>query len=172
MHRFFSPEPVEDELLARLVWAADRAPHGGGQLYRLVVVVTDRALVRTIEQVSPGLGIFSQTAPAMIVICSVPADAEAAGGAYARDVATHLDAGAAAENVALAAAALGLGTCFVTGFNEVAIREILELPAGVRPEILLPIGRPAAVPSPTMKAPTSPVFRDRYAAVWDVTWKP
>src|SRR5262249_38882248 len=121
-HRFFSADPVDDELLAQLVWAADRAPHGGGQLYRLVVVVNDRALVKTIEQVSPALGVFSQSAPAVIVICSVPADAEAAGGVYARDVATHIDAGASAENIALAAPALGLGTCFVTGFNESAIR--------------------------------------------------
>lgn len=166
MHRHFEPGPVEDELLDRLVWAAGRAPHAGGALFRLLVVVTDEGLVRTVRQTAPGF--FENDAPVVIAVCTNLVQAEAAGGISANDVA-RIDAGAAAENMALAAPALGLGVCFVTSFNGSTVREILELPAHVRPELLLAVGRPAPAASPAIKAPATPVHRDRYGSPWSVT---
>lgn len=164
MHRLFTPDPPDEESLARLVWAATRAPMGGNELVRRLVVVTDPALVKTVRQVTPS---FLANASAVILICTDLERAEASMGSQGRAVLSLLDAGAAAENVALAAPALGLGACFVRSSNEVALREVLDLPESVRPDILVAVGRPAEVPSPAAKARKPMVFRDRFGNPWE-----
>lgn len=166
MHRSFAPDPVDDEALARLVWAAGKAPMGGAELVRRLVVVTDAALVRTVRQVTPSL---LADAPALILVCTDLERAEASMGLQGRDVLSLVDAGAAAENIALAAPALGLGVCFVRSSNEAALREVLELPEHVRPDILVAVGHPAATPSPGVKAPDPVVYRDRFSVPWEVS---
>ena len=56
----------------------------------------------------------------------------------------YLEAGAAAENVYLAATALGLGTVLVAGFDDDAAHAALDVDDDVRVLALLPLGRPAA----------------------------
>ncbi len=46
----------------------------------------------------------------------------------------------AVEHIALAATALGLGSCWMEGFDPAAVREILRLPDHVVPAVLMPIG--------------------------------
>lgn len=164
MHRAFAPEPVEEGTLDRIVWAATRAPMGGAELVRRLVVVSDPAMVRTVRQVTPS---FLANAPAVILVCTDLERAAASMGRQGRDVLSLLDAGAAAENIALAAAALGLGACFVRSANETALREVLDLPEHVRPDILVAIGQPAETPSPGVRAPTPVVFRDRWGEPWE-----
>ncbi|TME18814.1 MAG: hypothetical protein E6I63_00970 [Chloroflexi bacterium] len=163
-HRSFTDEPVDEEALAQLVWAAGRAPMGGNELVRRIVVVADPAVMRTVRQVTPS---FLANAPAVLVICTDLERAEASMGIQGRDVLSLVDAGAAAENVALAAVALGLATCFVRSSNDVALQEVLGLPSGVRPDILIAVGHPAATPSPAMKNPPAVVYRDRFGSAWD-----
>lgn len=163
MHRAFTAEPVEEEALRRLVWAATRAPSGGNEIVRRIVVVTDPRLVRTVRQVTPS---FLADPPAIIVLCTDLERAEAAMGRQGRDVLSLLDSGAAAENVALAALALGLGVCFVRSANDSALREVLDLPPAVRPDILIAVGRPAASPSPAPPRREHPVYRDRWGTAW------
>src|SRR2546427_2903075 len=129
-HRSFTSEPVDEELLARLVWAAGRAPMGGNELVRRIVVVTHPGVMRTVRQVTPS---FLANSPAVIVICTDLERAEASMGVQGRDVLSLVDAGAAAENVALVAVALGLAACFVRSSNDVALQEVLGLPRNVRP---------------------------------------
>lgn len=63
------------------------------------------------------------------------------GSRAARYVA--FEAGAAAQNLALQAAALGLGVVVIGGFDDVVVARALRLPAGERPVVMLPIGVPA-----------------------------
>ncbi len=53
-----------------------------------------------------------------------------------------IEVGHAAQNVALQAAALGLGTTYVGAFSDSAVARILALPAGERAYAVLPVGRP------------------------------
>ena len=163
MHRAFAPDRIDGETLGRLAWAAGKAPMGGAELVRRIIVVADPALVTTVRQVTPS---FLANASAIIVICTDLERAEAAMGRQGRDILSLLDSGAAAENVALAAPALGLGVSFVRSANDAALREVLELPEQVRPDILIGVGRPAATPSPSVRAPEPVVFRDRYGSAW------
>jgi hypothetical protein len=66
-------------------------------------------------------------------------------GRQRRDFLSLIDAGAAAENVALAAVDLQVGVCFVRGANDVALRVVLDLPQEVRPDILIAVGHPAPI---------------------------
>ena len=162
-HRSFTPEPVDEESLARLVWAAGRAPMGGNELVRRIVVVTHPGVMRTVRQVTPS---FLANSPAVIVICTDLERAEASMGVQGRDVLSLVDAGAAAENVALVAVALGLAACFVRSSNDVALQEVLGLPRNVRPDVLIAIGHASAAPTAAMKNPPAVVYRDTFGELW------
>jgi nitroreductase len=48
----------------------------------------------------------------------------------------------------LAAHALGLGACWIGAFDEERVVNILNLPSGVRPIAIVPLGYPDEVPLP------------------------
>jgi nitroreductase len=159
MYREFTPEPVDSEALDKLTWAAARAPMGGRELVRRIVVITSPTVVKTLREVTPSLLV---DAPAIMLICTDLEVAQNAMGIQGRDILSLTDAGAAAENVALAAVALGLGVCFFRSANEEALRVVLELPESVRPDILIAIGHPPDKPPRALKAPKPIVYRDVY----------
>jgi SagB-type dehydrogenase family enzyme len=55
----------------------------------------------------------------------------------------HQETGCAAENIALQAVALNLGTVFIGAFYDEQVKKILGLPKHLQPLAILPIGRPA-----------------------------
>lgn len=163
MHRLFTDEPVSAEDLARLVYAAGRAPVARPGI-RHLVVVTDARVLRTIRQACPG---FINNAPAAIAVCSDLDAAEAAVGTRGTEVVARLDAGAAAGYLTLAAPALGLGVCIVTSWTEGAVQEILGLPTHVRPEVLVAVGRPVPNPPQAMRRFEPAVHHDRFGTPWE-----
>lgn len=95
---------------------------------------------------------FAQ-APLCIVVC---ADSRQAW-VRSSDGKSHadIDAAIAAEHICLAAAAQGLGSCWVCNFDVNLCMQALQLPAGHYPVALIPIGYPSAdeVPAKVRKAP-------------------
>lgn len=78
------------------------------------------------------------SAPALVVLAAVESRSAARYAARAaRYVA--IEAGAAAQNLALQAVALGLGSVVVGAFDDTTVARVLQLPAG-EPLLLLPIG--------------------------------
>jgi nitroreductase len=59
----------------------------------------------------------------------------------------------AVENMLLAAYALGLGTCVVKSFARIVVKEMLEIPEGIEPELLVIAGYPACEPKPPARTP-------------------
>jgi SagB-type dehydrogenase family enzyme len=80
-------------------------------------------------------------APAILVIGAVPGRTAAKYGSRAARY-MAIEAGHAAENVALQAVALGLGSCDVGAFRDARVQRALELPRDVEPLLLLPVGHP------------------------------
>jgi nitroreductase len=144
--RLFDPRPVPREILDRIVYAAHRAPTGGNIPYRFVILVDDSTQLKLLKMVSPGL-LGDPTA--LLVICTNLKIAETGGSIC--DVASHIDAGAAAENAVTAAYAMGLGASFIKSYSEVAVRRILDIPDYCRTEIVVSLGFPSKDEPPPIR---------------------
>lgn len=159
MHRYFAPAPLDDETVRTLAWAATRAPTGGNQVSRFVLVVRDPRLIKTVIEVTPGY--IGTLPPVFIVIATDTELSETQMGLQGPEHLSRIDAGAAAENIALAAVALGLG-CYLFTSSQTTMRVVLDLPPTVRVEWLAAVGHPAETPSLAARAPRQVVFIDRW----------
>jgi nitroreductase len=162
MHRSFSREPVPADVMAELIWAAGRGATAKLGI-RHLVLVDDPGLMRTLRHACPG---FINDAPSAIAICSDLDVCRQTAGAGGENDVSRIDAGTAAAHLSLAAPALGLGICFVTAFGKGAVQAILDLPARVRPELLVAVGIPAETPSPAMKAIPQAVHHNAFGISW------
>jgi nitroreductase len=158
--RQFTEQAIERDLLEQILDAARWAPTAGNQQRWRFIVVTDPTVKEMVRKVSPG--IFA-TPAAFIVICAeMPPDARD------WDERTYLaDCSIAAQNIMLAAYALGLGTCIALSYARPAVQEILDIPDQVKPELVVTLGYPAEDPSPPPRLPLSQiVFADTYGKGW------
>lgn len=167
MHRYFDPAPLDDDTLRTFAWAATRAPAGGNQPSRYVLVVRDPRLVKTVIEVTPSY--IGTLPPAILLVLTDVESAEEQMGTQGREHLSRIDAGAATEHIALAAVGLGLGCYLFRCSNEAALRVVLDLPQSVRVDWLAAVGRPAATPSFAPKAPRQVVYVDRWGGdEWEV----
>jgi len=143
--RKYKLKTVERELIKKLLDAARWAPSAGNIQSWEYIVVDDQKALDMIRKISPG---YFGEAPLVILVCSDREKAYRIGGVLGRDYLSIVDCAMATQNILLAAYALGLGTCAVKSFSRTAIKEILEIPEGIEPEILVVIGYPDQTPTP------------------------
>ncbi len=171
--RAFTQDAVSLADGAELLWAAQgvsaagdlRTAPSAGALHPLHVFL----LAQRVRELDPGLYRYQPAAHALEPLGPLPAgwptavagqawitaaplvlaiaaatDRTAAryGSRAARYVA--IEAGAAAQNLALRATALGLGCVCVGAFHDDLLRRELRLAAGLDPLLLVPVGHPAA----------------------------
>ena len=141
--RAFSPEPIEEEKLDRILEAARLAPTACDYQPFRVVVVRTKGRESELKRIYGKL--WFAAAPVVVLVCSVPGEAWSRkdGKNYA-----DIDAAIAMDHMILAASALGLGSCWVGAFDPDAAREILALEPGWEPIAFTPIGYPAESPDP------------------------
>jgi nitroreductase len=163
--RQFDPRPVPDELLDVLVKAAHSAPTAGNATYRFVMVVKDPTVLKMIRLVGPGL---LGDCTAAIFICTDLDEAKKSGRTVIEEI-TKYDAGAAAENVILAAYSVGLAGSFVKSYSEAAVSRVLGLPAHCRTELLVSVGYPALDELPPLKKKKSgkKTYVDGFGRPWE-----
>jgi nitroreductase len=70
-----------------------------------------------------------------------------------------VDLAIAMDHLVLAAANLGLGTCWIAAFDPAAAREVMGLPEGVEPVAFTPLGYPADYPGPKERKPLEELVR-------------
>ena len=156
--RGYKPDPVPEELLDKVLEAARRAPTAANrQPFRLVVVRTEgreEELARVY-----GRPWFTQ-APLVIAVVAVPGEAWRRMDDKPYD---EVDATIAMDHLILAAASLGLGTCWIAAFDPAAAREVLGLPDDVEPVAFTPLGWPDKAPASTDRRPLDElVKRERW----------
>lgn len=141
--RRYNDTPVEREKIDRILDAARKAPSWNNrQCWRFVLVSDPELRAMLGAQIDNPSTECYEKAPYALALCADPTDSGVIGGKE-----YYLaDCGAAMENVLLAAAAEGLGTCFVGSFSEYAVRAILHIPTEVRVVALSPIGYSDEVP--------------------------
>jgi nitroreductase len=135
--RRFKSNAVGEELIEKLLTAACWAPSGGNIQPWKFIVVQDHNMLEMVRKISPGY--FGET-PLAILVCSDKTKAVA-------------DCAMATENLVLAAYASGLGTCIVKSFSHAAMKEVLEIPQGIEPELLIVVGYPETIPAPPRRIP-------------------
>ena len=92
----------------------------------------------------------------MICACGIPGEPWVrAGGRSYLDV----DVAIAMDHLILAAADLGLGTCWVGAFDAAAAGEVLGLPESVEPIVFTPLGYPGDVLRPKRRRPLEDLVR-------------
>lgn len=133
--------PLELHLVAARVEGLAAGVHRYLPATHALQLAITGATASTLEQAALGQPAVGAAA-AVVVITAVEARSAGKYGARAtRYVA--FEAGAAAQNLALQAAALGLGAVVIGGFDEVAVARAVRLPTAEVPVVLMPIGVPA-----------------------------
>ncbi|RMF85590.1 MAG: nitroreductase family protein [Nitrospirae bacterium] len=150
--RRFLPDPIPRATVERLLDAARWAPTAGGLEPWRFVVVTDPGVRSALARAAHGQRFLAQ-APVVVCVVAVPAESAATYGRRGAELYCLQDTAAATQNLLLAAAAEGLGTCWVGAFDEAAVARLLSLPAGWRPVALVPVGRPDEGPGPRRRRP-------------------
>ena len=139
--RKFKPDPIPRELLERIVDAGRLAPTARNVQPWEFVVVTDAAKRAALAEVNDH-GKFIAQAPACIVVLSQPTK-------YYLE-----DGSAATTNMLNAAAALGLGSCWVAGDKKPYAAKIVQMvgaPPDMRLVASIALGYPDETLTPAVK---------------------
>lgn len=142
--RKFSDKPVEQGKIDTMLRAGMSAPSGKDIRPWEFIVVTERAKLDSLAVELPYAKML-ETARMAIIVCG---DSEKSGYWY-------LDCSAAAQNVLLAAEALGLGAVWTATYpyeeRMAAVNRHFPLPEAVKSLCVIPVGYPAAPTSPKDK---------------------
>ncbi len=136
--RAYQAKPVEEEKLKHILEAANLAPTAANRQPFQVMVIPTRGREKELKAIYPR-DWFVQ-APLVIGMCAVKSE-----GWVRRDGKNYaeIDATIAMDHLILAAAAQGLGTCWVAAFDPDAARRVLGLGKDLEPLAFTPLGYPA-----------------------------
>lgn len=139
--RQFEDRAVERDKLEYVLEAARVAPSACNLQPWRFLVIEDRPLI---GRIAPEWVTVAH-APALVVACG---DHRVAW--RRRDGKDHcdLDVAIAVDHMTLAAAEVGLGSCWICSFDAYQCASILDLPDQVEPVVMLPIGYPAESKAP------------------------
>ncbi len=184
--RYLKPDPVPQALIERVIWAATRASSPGNSQGWDFVVLRDRAtkarigpvirerLLPLIEKVPKGPGGEAkmvegaqhlarefENVPVWIIVCGRKVYPPGAATDQMVDAALY----PAAQNLIVAARALGLGSTFTTFqiATEHEMREALGIPADCSIAVCIALGYPDRPFGPVKRKPVSEVIHwDRW----------
>lgn len=160
--RAFTDEPVSVADIRRIIEAARWASSAGNRRLHRFYVTRDPKKIDLVSIVGPG---FYGKPAALIVICTDLEKVERVGVHQEEDVTTWIDVGTAAMNMQVMAHALGLGTTPVTSVSQSGLREALEIPDHLRPDLILQLGHPA--PSAQPRIGRGPRLRIEEITDWE-----
>ncbi|KAE9631360.1 MAG: hypothetical protein PWP07_1288 [Epulopiscium sp.] len=144
--RNFKEQEVEKEKILQVLEAARVAPSAVNYQPWHFIVITDQQLRSKVAETYPRP--WFQSAPVVIVACG-----DHSQSWKRKDGKDHcdIDVAIAVDHMTLAAADLGLGTCWVCAFDAQKCHEILGLPDHLEVVALLPMGYPKEDSKPEKK---------------------
>ncbi|HIH40971.1 TPA: nitroreductase family protein [Candidatus Woesearchaeota archaeon] len=147
--RKFTSQDVPMEILGVVIDGGRYAPSSGNiQNWRFVLVKDKENKQRVAEAAMHQLWIAS--APVIIVVCAETEKLKQFYGIRGDRLYSVQNCAAAIENMLLTAHCLGLGSCWVSDFDEDMLKRALNIPGDIRPQAILPLGYPdEIVPAPT-----------------------
>ncbi len=144
--RKYKTTAVEQDKLDRILDAARIAPSAKNLQPWHFIVIRDESVKLALKDAYDKEWFYS--APVIVCVCGEPAKAW-----VRRDGRSYLDVDVANafEHLILAAAAEGLGTCWIGAFDANAVRRTLRLPGGIEPIAMTPIAYPDETPLPLVR---------------------
>lgn len=158
----FTPQPIPEADIRRILNAGIRAPSGYNFQSTSFVVVTDPILRQGLAEILPSKA--TQTAPVILVAVSERITAKA-GSSFSADIEADPglcfeieDYAAAVENIMLAITALGYAGVWMDGMTrqaskDKAIAALLNIPSGKTVRTIIPLGVPAETVTQKAKKP-------------------
>ena len=136
--RDYKPDPVDPEILNQVLAAAQFAPTAANRQPFKLIVIQSTGKKDEIQKMYDWD--WFSSAPIVICACGIPDQAwvRADGKSY-----LDVDIAIVMDHISLAAADLGLGTCWVASFDAEATRQILKIPEHIEPIIFMSLGYPA-----------------------------
>jgi nitroreductase len=157
--RDYKSESVDQELLNQVLLAAQYAPTAANrQPFRLIIIQTkgkEDQLRRIYDRD------WFVHAPILICACGI-----LDRGWVREDGKSYIDVDIAIvmDHISLAAADLGLGTCWVASFDVAAAREFLNIPTNAEPIVFMSLGYPVEEPREKERKPLSELVSYE---IWD-----
>ena len=150
--RAYKPDPVGDTALRKIAEAVNLAPTACNKQPFKLLLVRNEAMRKTI--CANTRFEFLAQAPVIAVMLT---DESASWTRYEGDPAADIDASIAMEHLVLAAAAEGLGTCWICAFSRPQMNEALKIEAPWSAFALSPLGYAAGGPRPFSRKALSEV---------------
>lgn len=149
--RKFLDMPIEFEKLDKILQAGAAAPSAGNLQNWKFIVVADKENREKLADAA-----FQQfwmtTAPVFIVVCAEIEKTKQYYGIRGERLYGIQNCAAAVMNMLNVAWAEGIGSCWVSAFDEDMIKRTLNIPDPVRPQAIIPLGYPdEKPPSPPKK---------------------
>jgi len=141
--RKYLPRKIENDKLDRVLEAGRLAPSAKNLQEWKFIVVRDDGRRKRLAEAAKGQT-FVGEAPVVIAACATVTDYVMTCG----QLTYPIDLAIAVEHIVLAAAAEGLGTCWIGAFYEEEVKKVLNIPPEIRVVALLPMGYPVESPAP------------------------
>ena len=138
--RNYSPRPIPDEVMVRMCQVLHMAPSACNLQPWHFVLVLDQTLRQQLAKAANEQN-WMAAAPITVVACGLPGQAYQHMGGHGNSV--DIDVAIALDHLMLAAAADGLGTCWIGAFSEPAIKRLIDAPPDVKVVAMTPLGYPA-----------------------------
>ncbi|UCH79422.1 MAG: nitroreductase family protein [Candidatus Coatesbacteria bacterium] len=164
--RRYRPEAVPEEVLARVLEAGRRAPSGHNRQPWRFVVVREESRRRALAEAAASHNGFIAEAPVVLAFLGLlayenaPAPAARTRGSWTWDMYIRYNVSIAGAYVTLAAAAEGLGTCWINNYDEERVRALLKIPEEYALVCLMPLGYAAEEPKAKPRLPLAELCFD------------
>jgi len=137
--RKYRPDKIPTDVLDRLLEALRLAPSACNFQPWRFVVVTDEQTRLALAKASHNQ-MFIAEAPVVVVGCGFPANAYQRMGGSGNSA--DIDVAIALDHLTLAAAEMGLCTCWIGAFDEGEVKRIVGVPPQAKVVALTPVGYP------------------------------
>ena len=146
--RKYRQEPIPNEKLESIFEAASLAPSAANRQPWRFVVVQDADRKKALAEAANNQTFLRDAA----AIVAALGDPDVSARWFEKDPMIAL------EHMALAATALGYGTCWIGAFDEDAVKRLLKIPVKMKIVALLPIGIPDETPTSRPRKELSEIF--------------
>ncbi|MBS3817699.1 MAG: nitroreductase family protein [Candidatus Thermoplasmatota archaeon] len=148
--RSFEQKEIPKEDIEEIIEIGHTAPSAGNRQARDFILISDQKEKEKLVENAYGQSFIAE-APWVIIACAHQKRSAERYGERGRDLYSIQDASAAVENILLAVVDKGYASVWIGAFEEEKVKVQLDIPEGVRPVAILPIGYPDETPTAPKK---------------------